>query len=220
MTLLSLPKKWTQKAAAVSLAVAALGVAVAGGASGASTLSIIPDATTYTVGDTITLDIVLSGGGFWDSEYAALELFGAGVVTMLSVVQQQGTYETQDTDPESDFLPVTVNSVLGFLSLNSREVINQYTDGCGEENPAFCLTGFLYPPIISTATFSADSQGQVVFGWNTNTISFPGFSGTPTLNTATIEILPIPEPGTATLVGMGLVSLSVCGRRRHRRVSL
>ena len=43
--------------AVVSSVVAALGVLGAGGASRASTLTIIPDATTYTVGDTITLDI-------------------------------------------------------------------------------------------------------------------------------------------------------------------
>jgi probable HAF family extracellular repeat protein len=71
-------------------------------------------------------------------------------------------------------------------------------------------------------------QGIDMTGWNlTDAMGISAYgltivgSGTNPSGFGEAWIATIPEPGTATLVGMGLVSLSVFGRRRrHRRVAL
>jgi hypothetical protein len=199
------------RVAAVSLVAAALGVLVAGGASGASTLSIIPDASTYTVGDTISLNLVVGGGlaPFDPSTHetvmaAALALSGSGEATMLSATQMPMTKEECHWLPEPDCSMGLAH--LNPLDIGANGVIDQLLTLV---SPDFGITA---PNPLATATFTATSPGQVTFGFNAATFDF--FGAAPT-STATIEILPIPEPGTATLVGMGLASLSVWGRKRR-----
>ncbi len=204
-----LPTKWIQKASAV---IAAALVFSASGASGA-TLSIIPDATTYTVGDTISLNLVVGGGlaPFDPSTHetvmaAALALSGSGEATMLSATQMPMTTEEcmNVGFPEPDCSMGLAH--LNPLDIGTNGVIDQLLTLV---SPDFGITA---PTPLATATFTATSPGQVTFGFNASTFDF--FDAAPT-STAAIEILPVPEPGTATLVGMGLASLSVCGRKRR-----
>jgi hypothetical protein len=210
------------RVAAVSLVAAALGVLVAGGASGASTLSIIPDATTYTVGDTITLDIVWShpdADAWWNLHpnvvgltlSASLSIPQTASVTSFSATQNSLYYEGSFLNPQLCSPPEDCSyrgyTQLLALDFESYNVVNQ-TD---QLVIMYAIIESI-PKSIATATFTATSPGQVTFGFNASTFDF--FDAAPT-STATIEILPVPEPGTATLVGMGLASLSVCGRKRR-----
>ena len=66
---------------------------------------------------------------------------------------------------------------------------------------------------VGTLSLIADALGLINFGFGATvlaiapTLSFGG-------NAATAEVVPIPEPGTAALIGLGLTGLAVAGRRR------
>ena len=66
---------------------------------------------------------------------------------------------------------------------------------------------------VGTLTLIADALGLINFSFGS---SFLLGVGTASLggNALTAEVVPIPEPGTAALIGLGLTGLAVVGRRR------
>ena len=216
MRMPSFSRKWIQKASAVIAA--ALGVLVAGGASG-GTLSIIPDATTYTVGDTITLDIVALGTDMvfeFSNPFVELTLSAPESVSALSVSQGPLSYSCFETHNEFPEYLGDFDWSLGSLDLATSEVIDQSFPGDSAAAGAICEFLHVPNPPLATATFTATSPGQVTFGFNASTFNF--FDAAPT-STATIEILPIPEPGTATLLALGITGIAARQRNHRRRTT-
>ncbi|MBW2493731.1 MAG: PEP-CTERM sorting domain-containing protein [Deltaproteobacteria bacterium] len=79
--------------------------------------------------------------------------------------------------------------------------------------------------MLGTVTFSSIAAGaglNILVTANDGTddvLDLAGnvISGTTTFNVATINVAPVPEPGTLSLLGMGLGGLYMVGRRSSRK---
>jgi hypothetical protein len=174
-----------------AIAVAAvLGLAAA---ANAATVTVVADAATYNVGDTITLTVNTNSQG--EILFQATAVVGyTGPVTSLT--------STPSLPPPAAgwfTAPTDVISSPGF-----RLVFDALNFGGNDPGTAFG----------GTLTFSADAPGSATFtigGNPANAIDF-AFGTAAAGSSVTVSI--VPEPTTAALLGLGLFGLAVAGRRR------
>ncbi len=152
------------------------------GAIGAATLTVEPDKHTYTVGETITLTV------FGDDQNAtAYSLFGR-LLYDASLTSFIGA--TQNPADEGIFVLVPLSSGDGF------------SDAFFQISSNIARTARDLPGVLSVLTLTADAVGTVPVGWAPD-LRFFGLTSAP--GTA-LTILP--EPGTAMLLGFGLLGLA------------
>lgn len=166
----------------------------------APSLTVSSDAAVYTVGDTITISVTMDDDGA-----ATQAIFGQLVHDPLMTFQSR---------------PVTgqLTSFGGFISwsvgaLNAGAGFADAFNQIGGLNPLPVdqAPGFL----ISQMTFVAAAPGTVNVNFNATPGPFQlAFFGLTTAPGTSFNIVPIPEPTTAAMLGLGLLGLAVAGRRR------
>lgn len=159
-------------------------------AANAVSLSVVSDAATYNVGDTITLTVTGDSMGVAANAIIGRLDMTAGLTTSVSGSQT----------PHTSFggaLPWAQGVLVG--GADFQTVFNQLAG----------LTPFPVDQLqIATATLTASNLGVVNVTWNAN-LQFFGVGGAATGTSFTI----VPEPTTTTLLGLALFGLVVAARR-------
>jgi hypothetical protein len=176
-------------------------------------------------GDTLTLAILLTAGTEGISSYGISVSFDPGALDQLNVTSAT----------EFGLKPTITCSPFPSCFFDSPTMSNFTPGVSGIMDSSTVATGFVYTFEAGTLgsglldTFGAFQIGEIVFSANSSTATTSlaaGFfvvgvdaaydnGGLPvvtTFNGAAADVFG-PEPGTATLLGLGLVGLAVAGRR-------
>jgi hypothetical protein len=164
-------------------------------AASAATLSVVSDATSYNVGDTITLSV--SGDGAGATSYSLI----GRLVYNTSLVSTGVGDSTQNA--------VGVGWILGTLPNNPglADAFNQIAF------PANTANGLPAGNPFATITLVATAAGVVNMDWDTN-FSWFELQGAGAAPGVSFTINAVPEPTTAVMLGLGLFGLAIGGRRR------
>ena len=162
----------------------------------AASLTITPDKTSYSVGESIVLTITGdSGGAAAQGVFGALELTGSGSMTYASGSQSQ-------ISSFGGGLPWTMSAVGA-----QNTVFNQVVG-------VTPLPGDWTSP-LAVAVYTASTLGDVNIGWdNDGTPGNLNFFGIAVGDAGTASVTIVPEPTTAALMGLGLLGLALAGRRK------
>jgi hypothetical protein len=191
-------------------------VGIAAGAH-ATTLFVTSNSLTYTVGDTITFNVVGDPQGA-SAEY----IYGRLVYTDL-LTDPSGIAPTQNTHTGAGF-----GTAFTFPLSQGEGYYGPNGFGPGGYSEAFFQSfGFGGPQTVNENTVSvikviAAAPGTVFFCWERASLEYfdiektpcPAFGDDYTIPGAPITIFAIPEPGTGLLVWAGLLGLA--GWRRGR----
>lgn len=171
--------------------------------------------TTLNIGDTIAITVRL----VWDGQGALQGVFtstgyDASVLEFVSATAAPASVLSfTDPDPDIGLIP-GMNRLLAPGILNGALRTVQYAVGAADAfvdpRAANAPTGRL----ITTLTFRALGAGSTSVASIIATgdaISGDTFGGGTSVN---VTVNPIPEPGTALLMGLGLAGLGLAGRRR------
>ena len=168
-------------------------VSMAVSAATAVELSVFSDKTTYNVGDTVTLTV--SG----DDEGAPVAAYCSAFGSLLysAALTDPGTGSGQSSIGAgwaTGTLPMTDGSATAFDQLDFQF------------GPADHLSPGGTP--FATVKLIAQAVGIVDVAWDPNTLIFFGLTSAPGTS---FEI--VPEPGTASLLGLGLMAFALQRRR-------
>ena len=181
----------------------------------ATTLELVPSATTVNPGDTFDMALNITGIApqgvtvihtdlFFDSTVLSLagatagDFFDLNTGTGSAWFDPINPFPISTGFPVADFImsPVTVPDMLGFDFMEFN-FVPSIQDGT-----------------LVNLTFSAIGVGDAMFGLND--IMVIDASGAPSFEgIVTSDVSVVPEPGTIMLLGLGLISLA--GWRRRRR---
>ncbi len=194
-------------------------LAVASGAS-AATLSIDADAASYGVGDTITITAIFDATGATASPGDGSETVAISVTWEDAVADALGAGAFGSSSQSADTLNgVTLTSFGGAIPW-----LGNASNGCVSAGPSAgseCILisqGLLagdFAPDANTVTATLQLTAVAVGALNlgdiiVNTLGNTTVSIGSNFTSATV----VPEPGTALMLGLGLLGLGFTGRRR------
>jgi len=166
----------------------------------AATLTMVADQSTYNVGDTITLTITGDSEGGSASGIFGTVSYNQGLTAVTSQSQNQLTA-----------FGGGLSWTVGVLALDDPNA------GTADSfNQLYGVApGGADQLLVSTITLTADAAGVASFSWLTNAgLESLDFFGLTNASGTSVNIVAVPEPTTAALLGMGLLGLAVAGRRR------
>jgi hypothetical protein len=179
--------------------VATLGLA---SAASSATLTVVADQAQYTVGQTITLTVT-------GDTQAGTALLAFGRLLFDNPAVAAFATGTPSQTPMLAFGSIPWVDGPLVCAAASCEMMNQIS-------PITATPANSSNLLIATVSFLATTPGVTNVNWDTN--SSGGFQldffGLTNAAGTSFEVIPVPEPTTAALLGLGLLGLTVAGRRR------
>ena len=184
------------------LAAALLSLGLASAANAASVVLSPNQLTPYNTGEIITLTVsVTADAGETDTSVFGVVQYQSAFVTPVALSQAQNQL------PATLAGPWNVGVLPACTTINCRAFSQTNSGG------TVGVTNFVIATMQFTATGPIGSIGN--FTWQSAPISQRlDFFGVTSAPGATVSIVPIPEPTTAAMLGLGLFGLAMAGRRR------